>query len=73
VLNEPCSGITDPQIPLQSQRGQARLGLTDEIDRQKPNSQWQLGTLEESPCNKRRLVSTSLALKRFTLNTLWPM
>ena len=21
VLNEPCCGITDPQIPLQSQRG----------------------------------------------------
>ena len=52
VLNEPCRGITDPQIPLQSQRGHASLGLADKVDRQEPNSQRQLSALEKSPSDE---------------------
>ena len=53
VLNEACSGIADAQITLQGRRGQARLGLADEVDRQEPNRQRQLGALEESSRNQR--------------------
>jgi len=63
VVDKPGSGITHSQIPLQSQRRQTRLGLADEVDRQEPHGQRQLGALKHRSGDQRGLMPTGVALK----------
>ena len=64
VLDTPGRGVADPQMALQRQRGQSRLGLTDQVNGEKPSSQGQAGALENGAGNQRSLVTTMAALKR---------
>ena len=61
VVHEPGAGIADPQVPLQCQSRQTGLGLTDEVHRQKPHRQAQLGPLEHGAGNQRSLVTAGVA------------
>ena len=63
VVDKPGGGITHSQIPLQRQRRQTRLGLADEVDRQEPHGQRQLGALKHRPGDQRGLMPTGVALK----------
>ena len=46
LLDQPSGRVTDAQLPFQSQGGQAGLSLADQVDRQKPDCQFQVGALE---------------------------
>ena len=63
VVNQPSRWVAHTQLAFQGQRGQTGLGLTNEVDRQKPCRQRQLGRLKDRACNQRCLMSTSVALK----------
>ena len=64
VLDTPGREVADPQLALQRQCGQTRLGLTDQVNGEKPSSQGQAGALENGAGNQRSLVTTMAALKR---------
>ena len=70
MMDAPGSGVADAQLPLQGERGQARLGLADQIDSQEPDRQRQVSALEHSASNQRSLVSAGAALKGFARATL---
>ena len=63
MVNEPGGGITDPQVALQSQGREPGLGLADEVHRQKPHRQPQLGALEHAARDQRGLVMAGVALE----------
>jgi hypothetical protein len=63
VLYQTSSWVTHAQLAFQYQGRQSRLGLTIQVDRQKPNRQWQFGILKHRSGNQRSLMSTTLALK----------
>ena len=44
--------VTMPQIPDDSTVGHG-LGLADEVDREEPGRQWQLGVLHQAACGKQ--------------------
>ena len=63
MLNEPGGGIADTQVALQGQRREPGLRLADQINRQKPYFQPQLGALEQGAGNQRGLVMAGVALE----------
>ena len=63
MLEQSCGGVADAQQPFQGQGGQARLGLADQVNRQEPQSQRQLGAFEQRPGGQRGLVSAGFALE----------
>src|ERR1017187_1041395 len=65
MVNEPCGRVAHSQMPHQCQRGQACLGLADQVDRQEPHRQREFRTLEYRTGDKRGLMSAGVALKDF--------
>ncbi len=65
VVHQPRRRVAHPQLPLQGQgQGrQSRLGLADQIDRQEPDCQRQLGILKYGSRNQRSLMPARVALK----------
>ncbi len=63
VVDQPGSRIIDPQIALQRQGRQPGLGLTDQINGQKPHGQSQFGGLEWRPGDQPGLVMAGVALE----------
>jgi hypothetical protein len=63
VLQGPGGGVAHAELTLERQRGQAGLGLADQVDGQEPGAQRQLGVLEQAAGGQRRLVSAGLALE----------
>lgn len=63
VVQRPGGGVAHTELALQSQRGQPGLGLADEVDRQEPQTQRQLGVLHQAAGGQRGLVAAALALK----------
>ncbi len=62
VANQPGRTVRGPQLAHQGQRRQAGLCLTEQVDRQKPGPQRQLGTVRERAGGQRGLVPAGLAL-----------
>jgi len=73
VLNHPRRRITDAQMPLERQSRKPRLGLTDQINSQKPDGQRKFGILKERPCNDRYLVIAGTTLERCAPTSLQPI
>ena len=63
VLHQPRRRVTHSQLAPERQCRQSRLGLADQVDRQKPGCQRQFGSLEKRTGNQRCLVPTRNALK----------
>jgi len=70
VVYQPSRWVAHTQLAFQGQRGQTCLGLTDEVDRQKPCRQRQFGRLKNGACNQRRLMATGIALKDLVAPTM---
>ena len=64
VLQRPSGGVAHAEVALEGQRGQAGLGLAEQVDRQEPGAQRQLGVLEQATHRERGLVAAGLALKQ---------
>lgn len=64
VVQQPGRGVAHPQIPLERQRGDAGLGLADEVNGQEPGRQRQLGVLHQGACRQRGLMPARPALKQ---------
>ena len=62
MVDEPCGGIAHAQVPLERQRRQTGLGLADQVDRQKPHGQRELGALQHGAGNEGSLMSAGVAL-----------
>jgi hypothetical protein len=65
VLNRLRRGITDAQVPLEGQSSEPRLGLTDQVDSQKPDDQRKLGVLKERSRDERCLMIAKTTLEGF--------
>src|SRR5450830_368280 len=65
VLHQPGRRVAHAQLAFESQSRQARLGLADEVNRQKPYRQRQFGRLKDGARDQRRLMATGVALKNF--------
>ena len=63
VVDQPSGGVAHPQITLQGQRRESGLGLADQVDRQKPDRQRQLGALKHRANDQRGLVVAGIALE----------
>lgn len=63
VVRRTGGGVAHTELALERQRGQSGLGLADEVDRQEPSAQRQLGVLHQAPGGQRGLVTAALALK----------
>ena len=63
VVDQPRRRVAHPQLSLQCKGRQSGLGLADQIDRQEPDRQRQLGTLEHGTSNQRGLMPARIALK----------
>ena len=55
--------LAHAQVTLQGQCRQASFGLTDQVNRQEPDRQGQLGALKHRTGNQRRLITAGAALK----------
>jgi hypothetical protein len=55
VLDQPSGRVADAQRTFQREGGQSGLGLADQIDRQKPHGQSQMGALEQGARDEERL------------------
>ena len=62
VLQKPGGVIGHPQLALEFQRRHRVLALGQEVDRQKPSRQRQLGRREDCPAGQRGLMVTGMAL-----------
>ncbi len=62
VVQQPGGGIAHAQVSLESQGRDAGLGLTDEVDGQKPGRQRQLGVLHQGASGQRGLKAAAAAL-----------
>lgn len=65
VMHQPCRWVAHPQMALERECRDARFGLTDEIDCQKPGHQRQFGALKNGARNQRGLMPTGIALEDF--------
>ena len=63
-VQQPRLGVAHTQVALERQRGQAGLGLADQVDGEDPCRQRQLGVLDHTARGQRGLVSASVALKQ---------
>ena len=63
VVYQPSSRVAHAELAFEGQSRQAGLGLADEVDRQKPRLQRQLGRLKNGARDQRRLMSAGIALK----------
>jgi len=65
VMHQPGCGIAHAQLAFERECRQTGFGLTDEVDRQKPCRQRQLGRLKNGARDQRGLMPTGIALKDF--------
>lgn len=63
VVYQPSRRVAHAQLALEGQRRQTRLGLTDEVNGQKPCRQRQFGRLKDGARDQRCLMPTGIALK----------
>ena len=63
VMDQPGGRIADPEIAFQGQGRESGLGLADEINRQEPHGQSQLGGLEQGSGDQRGLMMADVALE----------
>lgn len=64
VVDRPGSGVAHPQVAHERERRQPGLGLTDEVDREKPHCQEQFGALHHGAGDQRALMPSGSALKQ---------
>lgn len=62
VLQQPGGIVGDPQLALQFQGRHGVLALGQEVDRQEPDGERQLGAGKERPGSQRGLVTATVAL-----------
>jgi len=63
VMHQPGCGIAHAQLAFECECRQTGFGLTDEVDRQKPCRQRQLGRLKNGARDQRGLMPTGIALE----------
>ena len=63
VVDQPGGGVAHAQLPSECQRRQARLGLTDEVDGEKPGRQRKLRALKHRAGDERGLMAIGIALE----------
>ena len=71
LMHQPCTAIADAELTHQGQRGEACLGLADQVDRQELHPQRQLGAVHHRAGGQRCLMATFSALEErptFVLN-----
>ena len=66
VVQQPSRGVAHPDLPLECQGRQPGLGLTDEVGREEPGRQWQLGVLQQAAGGQRSLVPACVALEKLS-------
>jgi hypothetical protein len=64
LLQQPSGPVGDAELPHQRKRRQPSLGLTEEVEREEPCAQRQLGAVKHNPGGERRLVPAGGALRR---------
>ena len=64
VVQQPSGRVAHTELAFERQRRQASLGLTDQINGQKPGGQWQLGVLHQTACGERCLMPAAIALEQ---------
>jgi len=62
VVQQPGGVVVHAQVAAELQRGDARLGLADQVKGQKPGRQRQLGGLHDRAGRERGLMSAAAAL-----------
>jgi len=72
VVDEPGCRVAHPEVTLEGQRRQPGLGLADEVDRQEPGGQRQLGALHQGVGDQRGLVATGAALEQRMVTPVHP-
>ena len=63
VVDKPGGGVAHAQLSFERQRRQARLGLADEVDGEKPGRQRKLRALKHRAGDERGLKATGIALE----------
>ena len=64
LMQEPGGVVALTQLALQGQRRQPGLGLADEVDREEPGAQRQLGVLHQAARRQRSLMPAAIALEQ---------
>ncbi len=64
VVQQPGGRVAHAKLALHSQRGQAGLGLADQVDRQEPGGQRQLGVFKQAASGQRGLMPAANALEQ---------
>ena len=64
VLQEPSAILGDPELARERERGNAVLGLGDQVHGQEPHRQWQLRAREHRPCRHRALPRAGVPLEQ---------
>jgi len=64
VVPRPGGGVAHAELAFERQGRQPRLGLADQVDRQEPQPQRQLGVLHQAARGQRGLVAAALALEK---------
>ena len=65
LVQQPGRGIAHPELTFEGQGRRPRLGLADQVDREKPGRQRQLGVLHQAACGDRSLMAAAVALEQF--------
>lgn len=63
VVYQPGRWVAHFQLTFERESRQARLGLGDEVNRQKPCCQRQFGKMKNGTCDQRRFMPTGIARK----------
>ena len=64
LVHQPRRRVAHAHLPLERQRRQPCLGLAEQVDRQEPRLQWQLGAGEQAARGQRGLVAAAVALEQ---------
>jgi len=72
VVDEPGRRVAHPEVTHEGERRQPGLGLADEVDRQEPGGQRQLGALHQGAGDQRGLVATGAALEQRMVTPVHP-
>ena len=62
VLDQPGARIAHAELALQCQRREPRLGLADQVDRQEPHREGELGAVKDGAGDERTLMAAGVAL-----------
>ena len=64
LMHQRCGWVAHADLAFERQRRQTRLGQADEIDRQKPDRQRQLGAVEQAARGEESLMPAGVALEQ---------